>query len=199
MRNLTGNHIWCCNNKQRGSGSEIPHNCSLVSPKPLSEVWGTATKHPYGPYRSFTALLSGTHSLFLQSYSHLQPLEGQIMFKAKNNLPINVQKWFTIHEGSYNVRRKVNFNISLICTAGKGFSGSVSGETRNRFTVETKQPLTIRQKGRRSGALRVYFYVFILLTFAVLYVHVCTDCMGRCMLQYVFFFEYMHVCMHKNA
>lgn len=98
-------------------------------------------------WTTFTMLATrNTNSLFLQSRLPTFPgiveyQTAQLMIHAKNNLLlINIQKSFSIHEGRYNLRGKIDFNLPLYRTTKKGFCVSVSRvRLWNSFTMELKQ------------------------------------------------------------
>lgn len=54
-------------------------------------------------------------------------------------MSINIQKSFSIPEGSRNLREKTHFNLTLTLTTRKGFCVSVGGvRLWNSFTMELK-------------------------------------------------------------
>lgn len=138
--------------------------CSLVSPyfQYCAEVWGNNYKTSLRPLTTIqkrairiihnVGYQEHTNSLFLQSkllkFTDIADYQtAQIMYKAKNDLlPINIQKLFSIHEGSYNLRGKINFSLTLFRTNRKSFCVSVSGvRLWNRFAMELKQCPNMKQ------------------------------------------------------
>lgn len=72
-------------------------------------------------------------------------------------MPISLQKSFSIHEGSYNLKGKINFNLTVILTTRKGFCVSVS-EVRlwDSFTMELKHCPNMSQFKKRYITVKRY-------------------------------------------